>query len=108
MAVSAAEKNPESMISAARMENSKPSGASFKAGVDLVGESGTYLEEKAESEQALLLGRSSRLPALQYQLQHEFRAKKGQHQQREARERKAYGCSTAPAPLIVSPEQRGK
>ena len=56
MLVSALEKNAEQMISAARIEKSKPSGASFKAGLDLGGDSGFYLEEKVESGQALWLG----------------------------------------------------
>ena len=72
MLVSALEKNAEHRISAARMEKSKPSGASFKAGVDLVGESGTHLEEKAESEQAFAVGLFLHLPSMQYQFQYEF------------------------------------
>ena len=73
MLVSALEKNAEKMISAARMEKSKPSGASFKAGSDLVGESGFHLEEKAESGQALWAGLCFYLlPTVQYQLQYKF------------------------------------
>ena len=56
MLVSALEKNAEQKISAARMENSKPSGASFKAGLDLGGDSDLYLEEKVEWGQALEVG----------------------------------------------------
>ena len=48
MPVSELEKNPERKISVTRMEKSIPSGASFKAGSCLVGNSGFYLEEKAE------------------------------------------------------------
>jgi hypothetical protein len=56
MLVSALEKNAEEKMSAARMENSKPSGASFKAGLNLGLDNGHYLEEKAEREQALWIG----------------------------------------------------
>ena len=48
MPVSELEKKPESTMSAARMENSKPSGASFNAGLDLVGNVAFYLEEKGD------------------------------------------------------------
>jgi len=40
MPVSELEKNPERKISATRMEKSIPSGASFKAGLDLVNDNG--------------------------------------------------------------------
>lgn len=53
MPVSELEKKPERMISAARIEKSKPSGASFNAGEDLLWNNGCYLEEKAEWGQVL-------------------------------------------------------
>jgi len=56
MPVSELEKNPERKISAASMEKSKPSGASFKAVLDLGGDNVLHLEEKAEWEQALWVG----------------------------------------------------
>jgi hypothetical protein len=56
MPVSALEKNAEQKRSAARIENSKPSGASFKAVLDLGGDNVLHLEEKAEWEQALWVG----------------------------------------------------
>jgi len=46
MLVSELEKKPEKTMSAARIEKSKPSGASFKAGLDLQGRKSAYLEEK--------------------------------------------------------------
>ena len=52
MPVSALEKNPERKISAARIEKSKPSGASFNAGLNLVGSVAFYLEEKGVRGQA--------------------------------------------------------
>ncbi len=108
MPVSAPEKKPERMTSAARMKKSKPSGASFKAGLDLGENSDFYLEEKAVMGQALWLGLFIFLRTVQYQLQHKFRAKKSQHEQYEARKCKAHGCLAAPAQLIVSPQQRGE
>ena len=51
MAVSALEKKAERMTSAARIENSIPSGASFKAGLNLVDKTDRYLEEKLSAEQ---------------------------------------------------------
>ena len=80
MLVSALEKNAEQKISAARMENSKPSGASFKACLNLGRDNGFYLEEKAEWGQALWLFLYAYLTTAQYQLQYEFRTKKSQHQ----------------------------
>ena len=56
MPVSALEKNAEQKISAARIENSKPSGASFKAGLNLGGDNVLYLEEIVEWGQALEVG----------------------------------------------------
>ena len=56
MPVSELEKNPERKISAARMEKSKPSGASFNAGLDLVGNVALYLEEKGDLGQAPWVG----------------------------------------------------
>ena len=85
MLVSALEKNAERIISAARIEKSKPSGASFKAGMNLDVDSDFHLGEKAELEQVLGAGLRVYLPTVQNQLQYEFRAKKGQHEQREAR-----------------------
>jgi hypothetical protein len=46
MPVSELEKKAERTMSATRIEKSKPSGASFNAGVDLVGNGAFYLEEK--------------------------------------------------------------
>ena len=108
MLVSALEKNAEQKISPASIENSKPSGASFKAGFDLGGDSVLHLEEKAEWEQALWVGLCAYLFSVQYQLQNEFRAKKSEHQQREARKGQAHRGFAAPAQLIVPPQQRGK
>lgn len=51
MLVSALEKKPERMISAARIEKSKPSGASFKTGLNLVAKSERHIEEKAALDQ---------------------------------------------------------
>ena len=53
MPVSELEKKPERMISAARIEKSKPSGASFNAGEDLLWNNVFYLEEKAQWGQVL-------------------------------------------------------
>jgi hypothetical protein len=86
MPVSELEKKPERKISATRMEKSNPSGASFKADSDLVGESGCYLEEKAELEQVPKVCLCGYLRAVQYQFQHQFRAEKGQHQHCKARQ----------------------
>ena len=58
MPVSELEKNPERKISAARMEKSKPSGASFNAGLDLVGNVAFYLEEKEDFGQVPWAGLS--------------------------------------------------
>ena len=66
MPVSALEKNAERMIRAVRIENSKPSGASFKAGMDLLSDVGFYLEEKAESGQDWWQGLYSGLSPVQY------------------------------------------
>ena len=52
MPVSELEKKPERIISAARTEKSRPSGASFKSGVNPVYVQIAYLEEKARWEQA--------------------------------------------------------
>lgn len=72
MPVSELEKNPERNISTTRMVNSIPSGASFKAGIDLVCGSGFHLEEKAELEQVPKAGLCVVLGAVQDQLQHHF------------------------------------
>lgn len=104
MPVSELEKNPERKISATRMEKSNPSGASFKAGLDLVVESVGHLEEKAGLEQVPEVGLCGYLGALQYQFQHQFRAEKGQHKHCKARECKANGSFAAPAQLIVPPK----
>lgn len=53
MPVSELEKNPDSKINTERMEKSKPSGASFNAGTDLVGFGAFYLEEKGSPGQVL-------------------------------------------------------
>ena len=53
MPVSELEKKPERTMSAARTEKSRPSGASFNAGVNPVLDKSTHLEEKARWEQAL-------------------------------------------------------
>ena len=47
MPVSELEKKPERRISAARIEKSRPSGASFKRGLNPVCKEIAYLEEKA-------------------------------------------------------------
>jgi hypothetical protein len=52
MLVSELEKKPERTISAARMEKRRPSGASFKAGINPLLDMSLYLEEKAEAGQA--------------------------------------------------------
>jgi hypothetical protein len=65
MPVSALEKNPERIMSVTRMEKSNPSGASFNAGLNLVGNIGFYLEEKAESGQAPQLALGGYLNAVQ-------------------------------------------
>lgn len=75
MLVSELEKNPERMMSAARIEKSKPSGASFNAGVGLVISRGSHLEEKASWGQAF----RCRLAALQYQFENQLGAKVSQH-----------------------------
>jgi hypothetical protein len=54
IAVSALEKKAERMTSRARIENNKPSGASFKAGLNLVEKSDRHLVEKPAAEQAPL------------------------------------------------------
>ena len=69
MPVSEPEKKPERITSPARMKKSKPSGASFKAGLDLGGGSGFYLEEKVRYGQALRRGLCAYLRTMQYQLQ---------------------------------------
>jgi hypothetical protein len=51
MPVSALEKNAEQKRSAARIENSKPSGASFKADYDPINGSEGHLGEKLHTEQ---------------------------------------------------------
>jgi hypothetical protein len=70
--VSEPEKYAESKISTNNMEKSNPSGASFKAGSVLVGESGCHLEEKAGLEQAPATGLCGCLGAVQYQFQHQL------------------------------------
>ena len=64
-------------MSAASIEKSRPSGASFNAAVNPVRDKSAYLEEKGQWGQAPI----RRSWALQYQLQHQFGAEESQHQQ---------------------------
>lgn len=54
MPVSELEKNPDSKMSATSTENKRPSGASFKSGINSMGVKTGYLEEKLAREQARL------------------------------------------------------
>ena len=54
MPVSELEKNPDSKMSATSTENKRPSGASFKSGVNSMAGKRAYLEEKPDREQAHL------------------------------------------------------
>ena len=78
MPVSEPEKKPERKISATRMEKSKPNGASFKAGSDLLGIGGFYLEEKGFPGQ-VPSARALSGP-VQNQLQHQLGAKEREYQ----------------------------
>jgi hypothetical protein len=80
MLVSALEKNAEQKISAARIENNKPSGASFKAVLDLGGGSDCHLEEKVDRGQVFRPALCVDLIALQDQLQYQLGSKKCQHE----------------------------
>jgi len=52
MPVSELEKNPDNRMSATKTENKRPSGASFKSGVNSMPIKRAYLEEKPLWEQA--------------------------------------------------------
>lgn len=52
MPVSELEKNPDKRMSATNTENKRPSGASFKSGVNSMAGKRAYLEEKSSREQA--------------------------------------------------------
>lgn len=102
MLVSELEKKPERMISAARIEKSRPSGASFKTVLKPVCDIKAYLEEKRGAEQAL---KSAALHPVEDQFQHHFRAKESQHQQCKAGQGQTYCSLAAPAQLVVTPQQ---
>lgn len=105
MPVSELEKKAERKMSAARTEKSRPSGASFNAGVNLWYSLAAYLEEKPAVGQELSAANSA---LLQYQFQHQFRAEKGQHQQAEAGQGEPYRRRAAPAQPIMPPQQHSQ
>ena len=105
MPVSELEKKAERKMSAARMEKSRPSEASFNAGVNLCYALVAYLEEKPAAGQGLSAAISA---LLEYQFQHQLCAEKGQHQQAEASEGKPYRSGAAPAQLVMAPQQHSQ
>ena len=74
MPVSELEKKPERMISAARIEKSKPSGASFNAGEDLLWNNGGILKKKPCGGKCYDASCS-----VQHQLQHQLGTPESEH-----------------------------
>lgn len=105
MPVSELEKKAERKMSAARTEKSRPSGASFKSGLNLWILKDAYLEEKPGAGQGLSGLNSA---PLQHQFQHQLGAHKPQYQQAEARQGEPHGRDAAPAALVMAPQQYRK